>query len=223
MTKVTSFDKIQGFIFDIDGTLLDSTPFHLSAWQSALKAFNIYHPDNHVLSLFGMPTSAIAKILLGDKDIHPATAETIASNKSKYFLDSIPQIPLYDGVPEILSTLHELGFKICFASANYNYLIERMMETYNWKPISVGFIGVNDVKHSKPDPEMLVLAMEKLGTKPENSVIVGDSEYDILAGKAAKVMTVAVCTKHDRKFFEELKTDIILDKIGDLLEMISGK
>ena len=51
MTKVTSFDKIQGFIFDIDGTLLDSTPFHLSAWQSALKAFNIYHPDNHVLSL----------------------------------------------------------------------------------------------------------------------------------------------------------------------------
>ncbi len=209
--------EIKGYIFDIDGTLLDSTPAHLSAWKRALEEAKISRTDSEILSLFGKPTKVIAEILLNQEGVDLAKSQAIAQNKTKNFVESIPSIPLFPGVQEILSLLHQNGYKITFASANYNFIIEKMMEVFNWYPISAGFVGVDDVKHSKPDPEMLHLAMKKMNTTPEDTVIIGDSEYDILAGKAANTMTVAVCTKHPPDVFVDLHADIILDEIGDLL------
>ncbi len=214
------YKEIKGYIFDIDGTLLDSTPAHLNAWKRALKEANISKDDSEILSLFGKPTKVIAEILLNQSGVDPAKAQAIAQNKTNYFVESIPSIPLFPGVQDILLLLHQNGYKLTFASANYNFIIEKMMEVFSWYPISEGFIGVDDVKHSKPDPEMLQLAMRKMGTSPEETVIVGDSEYDILAGKAANAMTVAVCTKHPPEIFIDLQADIILDEIGDLLQYL---
>jgi pyrophosphatase PpaX len=217
------YKEIQGYIFDIDGTLLDSTPTHLNAWKRALAEADIVRSDNEILSLFGKPTKVIAEILLVNAGLEASLSNEIANNKTRYFVESIPTIPLFEGVQDILSLLHENGYKICFASANYNFIIEKMMDVFDWNKISVGYIGVDDVKHSKPDPEMLNLAMNKMGTRPEDSVIIGDSEYDILAGKAAKTMTVAVCTKHEPLLFQRLQSDIIIQEIGDLMEYLPLK
>lgn len=217
------YKEIKGYIFDIDGTLLDSTPAHLNAWKRALKEAEISRDDSEILSLFGKPTKVIAEILLNQASVDPAKSQAIAQNKTKYFVESIPSIPLFPAVQEILSLLHQNGYKITFASANYNFIIEKMMTVFGWYSISEGFIGVDDVKHSKPDPEMLHLAMKKMKTAPEESVIIGDSEYDILAGKAANVMTVAVCTKHPPDVFLDLQADIVLDEIGDLLQYLPLK
>jgi pyrophosphatase PpaX len=94
------------------------------------------------------------------------------------------------------------------------------MNVHNWDKISVGFIGVDDVQKSKPDPEMVLKSIEKLGMFPYQTVMIGDSTYDILAGKAAGAMTIAVCTKHSADVFQKIGADIILDSITNLKEFL---
>ncbi|TFH27533.1 MAG: HAD family hydrolase, partial [Promethearchaeota archaeon] len=107
--------------------------------------------------------------------------------------------------------------KIIFVSNNYNRIIEKMLQHQQWDQISEGFIGVDNVKNAKPDPEMIHLALHKLDTSPGESVMIGDSLYDIQAGQAAGTKTIALCTKHPSSIFEPLQPDLILGEFRDIL------
>jgi HAD superfamily hydrolase (TIGR01509 family) len=210
---------IEGYILDIDGTLLDSSPIHLRSWQEALTKFDIHRTDQEIVAEFGKPTWKIAEILLKNGDPHQAIA--IAKEKTNRFIALIPKIPLFPRVQDVLQRIYEQGGKIFFASSNFNRVIEIMTKIYHWDRIGIGYLGTDDIQHAKPHPEMILKAMHYLHLPPEKCVMIGDSIFDIEAGKSAGIYTVAVCTgSTPRDKLTILQPNLILPSFGDLWDLL---
>ncbi|MHA1521074.1 MAG: HAD family hydrolase [Promethearchaeota archaeon] len=207
--------RIKGFILDIDGTLLDSTKAHLAAWRYALREYGVFKTDLEINSQFGKKTARISRILVGQQADN-ATVQEIASRKTEILLQELTKIKSYPQVSETLQRIYAQQGKIIFVSNNYNRIIEAILQYQQWEEISVGFFGVDDVKNAKPDPEMIYRALEKLDITPSECVTIGDSMYDIQAGKAAGTKTIALCTKHTADVFEPLQPELILDEFRDI-------
>jgi HAD superfamily hydrolase (TIGR01509 family) len=206
---------IRGFILDIDGTLLISTQEHLNAWKIALERYGIRRTDDEILSQFGKPTFVIGRILLGEekKDL----ADKIIHEKTQIFLDLIKNMDLFSNVQDVLARLANDGYSIVFASSNYNRVIERMMIAFGWDKISVGYVGTDDIVNPKPDPEMIFKAIEKMQLNPEECVTIGDSVYDIQAGKRAGTRTIGVCSGNAcRDVMTAEAPDLIFEQFGEL-------
>ena len=206
--------EIHGYLLDIDGTLIDSTKAHLVAWKKALRTYGVMKSNDEIKRHFGKPTRIIAQELLGNDDF--MTAQRMAEEKSDYFIKSVNKIDVYPNVRAILKELANQNKKIVFASSNYNIVIEAIVKEFGWDEISQGFVGIDDITHGKPHPEMIERALKLSGTKPEESVMIGDSTYDVEAGKAAGTKTVAVCTKHSEMDWKRLKPDLIIPTFGQL-------
>jgi phosphoglycolate phosphatase-like HAD superfamily hydrolase len=98
------------------------------------------------------------------------------------------------------------------------------MSTYKWDAISKGYIGLDDITHSKPDPEMIKKSIAKLDLSPSECVTIGDSIYDIEAGNRAGTKTIAVCTGNNTPItFAPFNPTLILSQVGDLEPLIPLK
>ncbi len=211
--------KIRGFLFDIDGTLLDSRPAHTRAWQRTLAAHGILKDTTEIHYDFSEVDPIIARELFSTTD--PDLIEQISREKNDFFLEEIPHVPLFPKVPELLARIYISHIPFCFVSSNYDRILGLMMEVYGWDEISSGFVGIDAITHAKPDPEMVNLAIRKIHRKPNECVMIGDSPSDIKAGKAAGTRTIAIAsTNFPPESLRAKQPDKILNRIGDLLPLL---
>ncbi len=211
--------KITGFLFDIDGTLLDSRPAHTRAWQRTLAAHGILKKETEIHYDFSATDPDVARALFATSDLE--LIDRISREKNDFFLEEIPRIPRFPKVPEILNCISSDHIPICFVSSNYDRILGLMMQAYGWDEISTGFVGIDAVTRAKPDPEMVNLALRKIHRKPAECVMIGDSPADIKAGKAAGTHTIAIASgDHSPESFNVLHPDLILKVIGDLLSLL---
>lgn len=91
-----------------------------------------------------------------------------------------------------------------------------MIEVNHWNDLSIGYIGIDDIKKAKPDPEMIEKALSLLNLPAPRCVMIGDSPYDIIAGIAAGTRTIAVCSSRSVEYFSKLKPDLIISSVADL-------
>ncbi len=217
--KFGGFLKIRGYLFDIDGTLLDSRPAHTRAWQHTLATHGILRKETEIHYDFSATDPDVVRALFNTSN--PILIEQISREKNDFFLEEIPNIPRFPKVPEILDRIHADYIPICFVSSNYDRILGLMMEAYGWDEISTGFVGIDAVTRAKPDPEMVNLAINKIRCNPNDCVMIGDSPADIKAGKAAGTRTIAVSSlEHSPESFKALHPDMILKVIGDLLPFL---
>jgi pyrophosphatase PpaX len=211
--------RITGYLFDIDGTLLDSRPAHTRAWQRTLAAHGILKTETEIHYDFSETDPEIARVMFSATD--PALVNQISQEKNDFFLEEIPHIPLFPKVTELLARIYVSQIPFCFVSSNYDYILGLMMKVYGWDEISSGFVGIDAVTHAKPDPEMVNLAIKKIHRKPNECVMIGDSPSDIKAGKAAGTRTIAIAsTNFAPESLRALQPDKILKGIGDLLPLL---
>ncbi len=211
--------KIAGYLFDIDGTLLDSRPTHTRAWLHTLAAHGILKKETDLNYDFSAPDPDVVRVLFNTTN--PILIDQIAREKNEYFLEEIPNIPRFPKVAEILNRIHADHIPICFVSSNYDHILGLMMTAYGWDEISTGFVGIDAVTRAKPDPEMVNLALHKIRRKPSECVMIGDSPTDIMAGKAAGTHTIAIATgDHSPESFKGLHPDLILKVIGELFPLL---
>jgi HAD superfamily hydrolase (TIGR01509 family) len=210
--------EIKGYIFDIDGTLLSSVQAHLVAWKRALREYGMMPTEDEIVSHFSKPTPVICQNLAPNAD-HKTIME-IANQKTIYFIDEVERIKLFPKVEELLSEIHKNGIPICFASSNFNRVIQKIVKTFHWDELSVGYVGIDNLVKSKPDPEMIFQSLKLLQSDPSETVMIGDSTYDIMAGKAANTKTIGVCTTHPKKEIESCNPDMVLNEVGDLFDLL---
>jgi HAD superfamily hydrolase (TIGR01509 family) len=207
--------EVLAYILDIDGTLLDSHPGHLRAWRTLAEEYGHRHPDDYIVAQFGQPTPAIARILLGTDD--EAIIKAASARKAQLFIELIPTLELFGGVRGTLGTLHALGRPVVLASSNFNPVIEAMVAHFGLGPLIAGFIGLGDIHHGKPHPEMPLKAAALAGAAPTDCVMVGDTQYDVLAGRAAGMHTVAVCTGNVKGAdWVQWAPDLVLEHFAEL-------
>ena len=211
--------KISGFILDIDNTLLKTAEIHLKAWHFILKKYGIYKTDDEIRIHFGEPTRDMSKLFTDYKDDN--LAEKITTEKTEKFASYISDIRYIPGVKDTLELIHSNKNRICFASASYNYLIERFIKKFEWDEISLGFIGLDDVSNSKPHPEMVLKSIKLLQLPPEECVVIGDSLHDIEAGQRAGTKTIGVCTgENTPREFKRKNPDLILDSFSNIIKYL---
>jgi pyrophosphatase PpaX len=106
-------------------------------------------------------------------------------------------------------------------SSNFDRVIQGILKTYGWDSLGTQFVGLDGVTHAKPDPEMVLKAVQKLQLDVNECVMVGDSPADILAGHAAGTWTIAVCSSGNTpEDFSTCRPNMVLDSIADLLPLL---
>ncbi len=210
----------KGFIFDIDGTIMDSHDGHYHAWDRTTRAHGATYTKEEIVKHFGKTTAQIAIELLHLTD--PAIIESVSREKASYFLEEIPNLKLFDGVIEVFKKIKKAGALLCLASSNERNVIEKIIADFKLTALVDASVSLDDITRGKPDPEMILKSAQKLHLDPRECVMIGDTAYDIQAGQRAGCgSTIAVLTGvFTREQLEPQKPSLIIPHVKDLLPLL---
>ncbi len=173
--------NVKAFIFDLDGTLIDSVDSHVRSWSLAFRiAAGINVGYRSLYPLIGLSGADIMRRVLGSR-AEPDLMSRIRWIKDRAFLKEVLEgrVNTYPGVNKLLKYLKRYGFKIGVASSTPNRLLIHILEYLRLINYFDVITGGDEVRRGKPDPEIFKLTMSKLGVSPAEAVVVGDTEYDM--------------------------------------------
>jgi HAD superfamily hydrolase (TIGR01549 family) len=183
----------QAFLFDLDGTLVDSVYQHVLAWREALEAGGIHLAVWRIHRQIGMSGGLFVNALARETGhaVSPEEAERIHQVHGEAFKRYASQVRALPGAQELLAYLTKSGVPWAIATSG-------RMESAR---LSFDMLGVGDdvpvvtrdmVRHAKPDPDLFLAAAEKLGVAIEDSVVIGDSIWDLLAARRARALGIGL-------------------------------
>jgi HAD superfamily hydrolase (TIGR01509 family) len=183
----------QAFVFDLDGTLVDSVYQHVLAWQEALDRMRIEVSVWRIHRKVGMSGGLFANALMRETG-SILSAEDIARVSDLHlaaYQDRTPQVRPLPGARELLARLSDLGVPWAIATSG---LLDSAGPTIDLLdlPEGVPIVTRDQVKRAKPDPDVFLAAAERLGVDITDSVVVGDSVWDLLAARRAQALGVGL-------------------------------
>jgi HAD superfamily hydrolase (TIGR01549 family) len=189
----TTTSTRQAFLFDLDGTLVDSVYQHVLAWREALEAGGIQLAVWRIHRQIGMSGGLFVNALLRETGHTVSTdeAERLQQLHGEAFKRYAAQVRPLPGAKELLSYLTKSGVRWAVATSG-------RLESAS---LSLRLLGIRDnvpiitrdlVRHAKPDPDLFLAAAEKLGVSIVDSVVVGDSIWDLLAARRARALGVGL-------------------------------
>ncbi len=185
---------IKAILFDLDGVLVDMPQGHYESLNKALRLFGAeIDIDEHVTYFNGLPTRKKISRLEELGRLPTGLCETINSIKQKYTKEIIPVycIPDYSKII-MLKHLKNNGYKIACCSNSIKDTLHLMLRSAQLFDYFDLIIGNDEVKNSKPHPEIYITAFNKLNIKPAEAIIVEDSPHGIAAGRASGAVVYEV-------------------------------
>ncbi|MHC1771931.1 MAG: beta-phosphoglucomutase [Flexilinea sp.] len=192
---------IKGVIFDLDGVLVSTDELHYHAWKKLAEDLgirNFTHKDNEQQR--GVSRMASLEVVLQKCDTvyTPIQKKELAERKNQTYiklLDSLTDRAILPGAIDILKMLREKGIKIAVGSGSKNALL--ILEKTGLIPYIDQVSSGLDIAHSKPDPEVFLIAADKLQLKPEECIVVEDAEAGIIAARSGGFRSLGVGPLHD--------------------------
>jgi HAD superfamily hydrolase (TIGR01549 family) len=178
----------QAAILDVDGTLIDNNYQHALAWHHALRREDIVVPVWKLHRAVGVGGDKFVARVAGD-EAEERLGDTIREHESEIFDSMIDDIAAFDGATEFVRELKDRGLTVVLASSGSAEDIERFVELLEIGDL-VEVITSDDVDASKPAPDLVEAALERI--EGAESVMVGDTPYDVEAAERAGIGTIAV-------------------------------
>ncbi len=180
-------------LWDLDGTLVDSEEHHWRAWRETMAAEGVSLTREQFLASFGQRNDAILCEWLKER----ATAEAIrrigdAKEACYRRLVRAPGLVPAPGAAEWVRRLHEEHWAQAVASSAPRLNVETVLEVTGLAPYFAATVAAEDVRHGKPDPEVFLVAAERLGVPPERCVVVEDAPAGIEAARRAGMRTIGL-------------------------------
>lgn len=183
---------IRAVIFDVDGTLVDSNDAHAHAWVDALAEFGYAVPYERIRPLIGMGGDKVLPQVAG----LPAAdrkGKRIAERRDAIFREKyLPEVQPLPGARELLFHLYQEGFRLAVASSSKKEMLRRTLALLEADDLFEVTITSDDVDSSKPDPDPMAAALDRLREPPDQSVMIGDTPYDVEAAARAGVAAIAL-------------------------------
>lgn len=181
-----------GYIFDLDGTLIDSMPVHYRAWDAALHQVGLREPlnEDYFYSLGGVPTRRVAE-LLGEHYGLKIDARHVFHLKEAIFTEMLPKVTLIEPVVAIARRM-ALTRPVSVASGGPRAIVRRSLELAGLSALFSVVVSSDDVVHGKPAPDMFLLAAKLMGVRPERCLVFEDAEPGVQAALAAGMAVVRV-------------------------------
>ncbi|MBI2029933.1 HAD-IA family hydrolase [Candidatus Gottesmanbacteria bacterium] len=209
--------KFKAVLFDVDGTLLDTEEFIYKAFKYTLKKHNLPTiTKTQVLKIVGQQLEKTYKILSNSDNV-VEYCETHRSFQVKNLHLSKP----FPNTIKALRKIKKAGLKIAAVTSRSKRTSQKTLELANIYEYFDLLISSEDVKNHKPHPEPLLKALNNLGIKSQNAVMVGDTKFDIEAGKNAKVKTIAAAYGFHKDRVKASSPDFIIRDIIDILPIIT--
>lgn len=210
-------------ILDFDGTLGDSKMLILKTIQQTISKLQLPPQSDIACSaVIGLPLKEMFMRLIPMSD--EMADQCVDTYRELFDVNNVPgSVPAFPRVVETLHELHRQGLQLTIASSRGKDTLPILVKEIGIDSIISLILSVNDVKNAKPHPEPVLITLEKLGSKPEETLVVGDATYDILMGQRANTKTCAVTYGNGtRAELEETRPDWIIDDFAQLLDIVKG-
>jgi HAD superfamily hydrolase (TIGR01509 family) len=181
------------FLFDLDGTLVDSVYYHVLAWREALEAAGIELSVWRIHRRIGMSGGLMANALLRETGhrVTPAEADRLLRLHAEAYARQARQVRPLPGARELLSYLTQAGVPWTIATSARLDSAWPTLEALGVGP-GVPVVTRDQVRYAKPDPDLFLAAAERLGVPVGDAVVVGDSVWDLLAARRARALGVGL-------------------------------
>ena len=210
--------KIKAVIFDLDGTLIDSSDGIVEAFNYALRQFNLpEQPPDRITPLIGFPVESMFQELAG-KSV-PGMKRAFRTKAMETVVKA--SLPL-SGVNEVVASLFSDGYKMGIATTKIRSHIDGILEKLEWKEFFQAVIGGDEVMQVKPHPEQFEALLKKMNCGKESAVVVGDTINDILAARHLGITEIAVRSPYGNSIqVQQLKPHFFLEDINELPDILS--
>lgn len=182
------------FLFDLDGTLIDSVYHHVLAWQEALDAEGIALSVWRIHRKIGMSGGLFTNILLRETGlkIDQDLLDRLRRRHAEAYDRRSGRIRPLPGARDLLDHLSHTGIAWAVATSGRMETARPALESLGIDFDKVPVVTRDQVKYAKPDPDLFLAAADRLGVPIENAVVVGDSIWDILAARRARALGVGL-------------------------------
>ncbi len=232
-----SRSEINLLLFDFDGTLVNTTPLILRSFRATWeRVFGFVLDDSCYIRTFGMLLPAAMKTLIEQaiaegriarpddpaKFLNAKVEEALLAYRAFNRRWHDEMIRPFDGVDETLRELSARRFKLGVVSSKMRAGLERGLNIYQMAELFDVIIAGDDCENHKPHPEPLLRAIETVNASQSETIYIGDSTHDIVAGRAARIMTAAATWgPFPRAELEDLRPDLLFNHPKELLTVFS--
>lgn len=178
-------------LLDVDGTLVDSNYHHALAWYRAFRRSGIVLPLWRIHRHVGMGGDQLLPALLGER-VEEERGEEIREARDEEYGRLIGEVSPLEGSRELIVDLKERELTVVLASSSPQEEIDHYLELLDARELADGWTTDDDVKATKPEPDLVHAALAKAGT--DDAVMVGDTPWDVEAARKAGLETICVIT-----------------------------
>lgn len=191
MELPSNFDQYMGLIFDLDGTLIDSMPFHVNAWKQVAREHGFEIDDSFIYDRGGKSSPNIVK------DMQNAGHDTgdvgsFVKRKVQLYRERMNEVPVFERMEQILKSAKARGAKVTIGTGTQRINAVDILKLHNLDSYVDFIVSADDVNNHKPHPETYLTASELMGVPPEQCVVFEDGKPGIEAAAAAHMDCVIV-------------------------------
>ncbi len=214
MKRNTAGSKARAVIWDMDGVIADTAPYHFKAWRKVFQKRGVNFTREDFRHNFGQRNDTIIKSTLGEQ-IPQSEIHIIATEKEGIFRKLAGQnINAFPGAIELMKSLREHEFKIALASSAPIENIHLITHGLGIDDYFHSIVTGQDVTEGKPSPQGFLLAAQNLGVEFKSCIVIEDAVAGVAACKRAGMHCVAVTNTHSRDKLTE--ADLIVDSLEEI-------
>lgn len=210
-------------LFDLDGTLVDSAYQHVLAWHLTFRDFRMDIPNWKIHRRIGMSGAFFLPGLLREIGHSPGQAviDRLEERHAKYFTRAVKTIGVLPGARELLRHLSKIGLPWTIATSGERAQTEKLVKNLHL-PRFLPVVTGDDVKNAKPAPDIFLVAAQKLGVSITDAIIIGDSPWDLLAGRRMKALGVGLLSGgYAKEELERAGAHLVYNDPGELLDNLA--
>ena len=207
-------------LFDFDGTLVNTNDVILASWQHTYRHYLGHEmPVDHITSCFGEPL-----LLTMEREFPGVDPQESADVYRQFQLENADKlVTIFPGIKELLADLKEAGYVLGIVTSRTRESALRYMDMFAITSYFSDLVTCDDTTVHKPNPDPILLAMSKLGASAEESIMIGDSPFDIKCANNAGVDSVMVnwrITCDETSVIDDAKVDYWIHQPSDLVELL---
>jgi HAD superfamily hydrolase (TIGR01509 family) len=184
--------RYRGVLLDMDGTLIDSNPAHVKAWVEALREAGYEVEEKKIWPFVGMGGDNLLPAAMGIQK-ESAEGERISARRGEIFkARHLPHLRPFPGVRPLLERMRQEGLRLVIASSSPADELRTLLALAGVEDLVDGTTSADEAGRSKPDPDVVHAALERIGLPAPEVVLLGDTPYDVQAAAKAGVGVIAL-------------------------------
>lgn len=212
--KIKNIKKYKAVLFDMDGVIVDSMPYHFISWFETLKKYNVTVSPFDIYEKEGEKCEVCVKRFFKRDKIKcdPKVIEEVLKLRDKLYKQYF-KVHLFSDMESVLSKLKEKGFLLAIVTGSNREKVKSMLPKKIISKFDV-IIAADMIKRGKPHPDSYLTAAKQLNVNPKECIVVENAPYGIKAAKTAKMFCVAVTTSLPAQYLNQ--ADIICKKVSEI-------